>query len=320
MSVPERTTEQVSIQQRWPYEDRDFTPWLADNLHLLGKALDLELKLEQPEFAVGPFSLDILANEVKSGVKVAIENQYDWTDHSHLGQALTYAAGVDARIVIWVVPEFRNEHSKALHWLNKWTKDEIRFYGVEVSLTKTGDSFDEPNLRKVAWPGGWIKKDDQTISPRDQQFQDFFEPLITDLRRTGFAYSARKLYGSSGRSFPSGLHEGIRYAVSIEENNYAWTTLNISMPNIELTKQIFDTMKEDQTQIESSLDADWRWHRHSGYSFSSINVRSDGSIDDPPETLEEIRAWMLDMLPKLKTIFNPRLEKILSELPVTDDE
>ena len=142
MSAPEHTTQKVSIQQRWPHEALDFTPWLADNLHLLGKVLDLDLKLDQTEFQIGSFSLDILAKEGKSGVKVAIENQYDWIDHSHLGQALTYAAGVDARIVIWVVPEFRNEHSKALHWLNNWTKDEIGFYGVEVSLTKTEDSFE----------------------------------------------------------------------------------------------------------------------------------------------------------------------------------
>jgi hypothetical protein len=319
MSAPEHTTQKVSTQQRWPHEALDFTPWLADNLHLLGKVLDLDLKLDQTEFQVGPFALDILAKEGKSGVKVAIENQYDWTDHSHLGQALTYAAGVDARIVIWVVPEFRNEHSKALHWLNNWTKDEIGFYGVEVSLTKTEDSFDEPSFRKVVWPGGWIKRDDQqTISPRAQQFQAFFQPLIVDLGRTGFAYSARQIFDSTGRGYPAGLHDGILYAASLEGTNDAWITLHISMKNNQLTKQIFDTLEEDRTQIESSLDADWHWYRHSGSSFSSINVRSDGSIDDSPENLEEIRAWMLDMLPKLKGVFNPRLERILSELPAED--
>ena len=93
----------------------------------------------------------------------------------------------------------------------------------------------------------------------------------------------------------------------------------ISMENNELTKQIFDTLEEDRAQIECNLDADWHWYRHSGSSFSSINVRSDGSIDDSPENLEEIRAWMLDMLPKLKGVFNPRLERILSELPAEDE-
>ena len=34
--------------------------------------------------------------------------------------------------------------------------------------------------------------------------------------------------------------------------------------------------------------------------------------------LEETRAWMIDILPKLKEIFDPRLEKILKELPADD--
>ena len=48
-------------------------------------------------------------------------------------------------------------------------------------------------------------------------------------------------------------------------------------------------------------------------SFSSISVRRDGSIDDPPEKLEETRVWMLGLLPKFKEIFDQRVAEILSE-------
>ena len=41
----------------------------------------------------------------------------------------------------------------------------------------------------------------------------------------------------------------------------------------------------------------------------------DGSIDDPPERLEEIRAWMVDQLPKLQEVLEPHLERVLKELP-----
>ena len=34
--------EPVSLRQVWPDEARDFTPWLADHLHLLGAELNLE--------------------------------------------------------------------------------------------------------------------------------------------------------------------------------------------------------------------------------------------------------------------------------------
>ena len=36
----------------------------------------------------------------------------------HLGQLLTYAAGLDARIAVWVAPEFLYEHAEALHRLS----------------------------------------------------------------------------------------------------------------------------------------------------------------------------------------------------------
>ena len=78
-------------------------------------------------------------------------------------------------------------------------------------------------------------------------------------------------------------------------------------------------MQTDQDQIESSIDAgpdpEWDWRRYDRFSFASISIRKDGSIDDPPDKLEETRAWMLDLLPKLKKVFDPRLAEILRELP-----
>ena len=154
------TTMQVDVREKWPHEALDFTPWLGKNLDLLGDALGLKLELVQTEAPVGgpPYSCDILAKEVKSGVKVAIENQLEWSDFSHLAQLLTYTAGLDARIAIWIAPEFRYESVQVLNWLNEWTSKEIKFHGVKVSVTKTGDSFDEPSFHEVVWPGGWSKE------------------------------------------------------------------------------------------------------------------------------------------------------------------
>ena len=92
----------------WQHEALDFTPWLARNLHLLGKELGIELELVQREKPVGSLYLDILAREVGTDVLVAIENQLEWTDISHLGQLLTYATkSVMHMIAIWVSPEYQ---------------------------------------------------------------------------------------------------------------------------------------------------------------------------------------------------------------------
>ena len=134
MTTPTEGMEYVDVHKKWQLEALDFTPWLAENLKMLSGALELELELVQREAPVGPFFCDILAKELGSGVQVAIENQLELTDHSHLGQLLTYAAGLDARIAVWVAPDFQYEHAEALHRLNKWTRDGPKFYGVKVSV------------------------------------------------------------------------------------------------------------------------------------------------------------------------------------------
>ena len=140
-------------------------PGSPENLDLLGDALGLKLELVQTEAPVGgpPYSCDILARETNKDVKVAIENQLEWTDFSHLAQTLIYTVGLKARIAIWVATEFRYESAEVLNWLNEWTSNEIEFYGVKVLVTKTGDSFNEPSFHKVVWPGGWSK--DDTLPP-----------------------------------------------------------------------------------------------------------------------------------------------------------
>ncbi len=325
MTTSEEGMEYVDIREKWPHEALNFTPWLARNLDLLSEAVGIKLELVQEEAAVGPFSCDILAKEVDSGLSAAIENQLEWTDHSHLTQLLTYAAGLDARIAIWVAPEFRYEHAATLHWLNEWTPDELRFYGVKVELVNVGDPVLEPRLSTVVSPEGWNEEITQpqgaSISPRSQQFQAFFQPLITELHRAGFANQPTQMFGNNDRAFPSSLNPGIWYVVSLEGNNDAWVTLHIRAEDKDLTKRIFDALKSDQKEIEASItppDQEWRWNRHNANDFSSVNMRKDGSIDDPLEKREETRAWMMVMLPKLKEIFEPRVEKILRDLSSRD--
>jgi len=41
--------KRVSLREAWPDEARHFTPWLADNIDLLGAQLDLRLERVQAE-------------------------------------------------------------------------------------------------------------------------------------------------------------------------------------------------------------------------------------------------------------------------------
>ena len=111
----------VDLRAAYGSEPAGFTPWLAANLDYLSDAIDLNFRFEATEVRAGRNRLDILATANPTpdeSVKVAIENQFGRSDHRHLGQILSYAATLDAKILIWVAEDFTDEHLKALEWLN----------------------------------------------------------------------------------------------------------------------------------------------------------------------------------------------------------
>jgi hypothetical protein len=134
--------EKVDLRLVWDSEAGSFTPWLSEesNIQLLGDTISLELEVEAREKNVGPFRADLLCKDTATGNWVVIENQLDTTDHKHLGQLLTYAAGLNAVTVVWVSANFTEEHRAALDWLNEITDERINFFGLEVELWRIGNS------------------------------------------------------------------------------------------------------------------------------------------------------------------------------------
>ena len=100
---------------------------------MLGNTIGIELELEAQEKAVGPFSADILCKDTSDGSWVLIENQLERTDHTHLGQLLTYAAGLQAVTIVWIALRLTEEHRAALDWLNEITDEKFRFM-TEIDL------------------------------------------------------------------------------------------------------------------------------------------------------------------------------------------
>src|SRR4029077_1332791 len=126
-----------------------------ENLAILADTLGLELELEAQERPVGPFRADILCKDVATDRWVLIENQLERTDHSHLGQLLTYASGLEAVTIVWIAARFTEEHRSTLDWLNKITDESFRFFGLEVELWRIGTSAAAPKFNLVSKPNEW---------------------------------------------------------------------------------------------------------------------------------------------------------------------
>lgn len=149
----------VNLREAWSSESSHFTPWLAqeENLKLLGETIGIELELESQEKEVGPFRADILCKDTTTDNWVLIENQLERTDHSHLGQLLTYAAGLNAVTIVWIAERFTEEHRAALDWLNERTDEKINLFGLEIELWRIGDSPIAPKFNIISQPNDWSR-------------------------------------------------------------------------------------------------------------------------------------------------------------------
>ena len=310
--------EEVDLRNIWQDEAGDFTPWLAEHLDLLGEALHLNLDLVEAEGQVGPFAVDIVA-DTGSGV-VVIENQLQRTDHTHLGQLLTYAAGRDARVLIWITPEFRDEHRAALDWLNHWTPEEIEVYGVEVRAIRIGDSLAAPEFRAVAFPNSWSRgassRTKSAPSESKEQFRAFYQPLIDRAREFGLT-DRRNATGVSYQHIAESAADGdIQYVVQLHSRskNQVSAALDIRATDAKWNKQILDRLQEHRVEIEADLDFEIDWDKPNRGRSQGIRVFGTGSLDDSPERQDEVRKWMLDTVIALKSALDPRLIEIVAEL------
>lgn len=150
----------IDLRDVWTNETSDFTTWLAkeENLKLLGNEIGIKLDLIKRESPVGKYRVDILAQNRDTDEHVIIENQLEDTDHSHLGQLITYSSHYEAKYIIWIIRNMRIEHEKAIQWLNLNFGNDIKIFLVKIELFKIGNSLPAPKFSILSKPFGWTNK------------------------------------------------------------------------------------------------------------------------------------------------------------------
>ncbi len=306
------TLKRLDPRLHWPHEGLNFTPWLASHIDQLGNALGIDLELRSREAAVGSFSLDLLAHDVGQDRVAIIENQLEATDHDHLGKLITYAAGFDAAVVIWICREIREEHRQALDWLNLHTDEKTEFFGVVIEVFQIDGSRPAFNFNPVVFPNDWQKTNKSpsvgATSERSEKYRSFFQALIDELRTTYQFTNAKVGQPQNWYSFSSGT-SGILYSGAFAQQGPS-VQLYIDRDDVTLNKSIFDQLLQQRSAIENAVGAQLSWERLESRRACRVALYREGSIMGSSEECSAIHRWMIEHLLKFKSAFAPHLQSV----------
>jgi hypothetical protein len=307
--------ERIPLRKAWAHEAGEFTPWLAqdDNLQMLAEALGLsELELVATEHPVGDFKVDILCTDGDG--KVIIENQLERTNHGHLGQILTYAAGVGARKVVWLAESFRPEHVAALEFLNQNTTEELDFFAVEVELWKIADSPMAPSFNVVVKPNDWSKTGREgarvaaAASPT-KQLQHRFWMGLTEYSTTHRAHF--RLQTPKARHWHVATLGRSGFILSFTVSTRGGR-LGVELYfDPEDAKAQFQRLQEQRASIEQTIGTALDWQELPDKRACRIVVYGQDGFDLEDESAwPRAFAWMTDLGNRFYDVFRPLVKAL----------
>ena len=288
----------VSAREVWTHEAHNFTPWVLQNVDVLSDLLGMDLVLDVAEHPVGGFSLDLMGRDLSDDSVVIVENQLEQSDHPHLGQILTYAAGTNPKTIVWITTGFRPEHRAALDWLNEHTDPDTRFFGVEIEVVRIGDSAPAPNFRLVAEPNDWEKQVKAAtaagaMTEKSKLYWDFWEQFRSRVVAEHPGWTNRKTSTrDSWYSLPTGTSVASLESVFTQKGLAVQLYFGDADPSINTAR--LEALHAKQDQFEQALGGDAVWDEMTGRKAARVRVTSAfDSVADVHQWPAMI-DWLLD--------------------------
>lgn len=310
--------ETVPLREVWTSEPYSFDPWLTqpDNLQFLAESIGLPgLELVQAQQAVGPFYADLVCKVIDTDQVVLIENQLDQADHRHLGQVLTYAPHVDAKICVWVAEKIRDEHRAAVDWLNRITGEGYSFFGVEVRAVRIGDSLPAPLFEVVAKPNDWSK-----IIPATQPLAGTMsDSASSNLRYWQGLHDRLVQVGGPVRRVTSDLKSATYWApIANSGRAYIWAyrsqgkkpyvVAGVSLYNAG-APEIWQRLKADEAALASAFGEPLKWHSNKiGTAFHVQTMDRPGGGEDDWAAEHE---WLAERMDRFDRLFSARIKQLI---------
>lgn len=303
--------KEVDIRSVWPHEQYDFSKWLADeeNIRALGEEMNLSLTDVDTERFVGSYRCDIICKDELTGKSVLIENQLEQTNHDHLGKIITYASGIDASVVVWIVAKARDEHASAIEWLNKHTDDDLSFFLIEVHAYTIGDSAPAPMFKIVEQPNVFAKtvksiahkgELNETQTNRIQ----FWTQFNDEIEQRGKPFNKRKATSDHWYSVAIGSSQ---CHISIDlVNKEHRIRVGVWVPD---NKELYDCFYEHKDEIEDSAGCNFVWDRLDNKKAAIICTYIPGLNYNKQENYPELMNKIVDLVIVMRSAFTPFINK-----------
>lgn len=303
--------EKVDIRSQWANEEYDFTPWLAkeSNIQILADEIGLDIEVEDTEVYIGSYKADIVAVDGENR-KVIIENQLSKTDHKHLGQLLTYASGIGAKIVIWICTDVTDEHRQAIDWLNEMTIADVSFFACEIQLWRIGDSEPAPKFDVISSPNDWQKTvkssvPTEALSDTKKSHLEFWNALKEYMTEAGTDIRLRTPRPQHWYTMAVGRSKFNLSLTTNTQSKRIGCELYIRGKNAKLA---FSLVKEKQSEIESNLGPlDWQ-ELPEGQDCRIIQFRDGDSKNK--NTWPELHEWLKERSEMFYKTFSPIVKKL----------
>lgn len=296
---------EVDIRDLWKHEQYDFSEWLSkeENIENLNDILGLTLVDISKEAYVGSYRCDIFAKDETTGTKVIIENQLEASNHDHLGKIITYASGLDAKVVVWIVKQAKEEHRSAIEWLNNNTNNELNFFLIELHAYKIDDSNPAPMFEVIEKPNGFIKNtkainNQDNLKKSQSERLEFWNKFNEVVEQNGKPFNIRKATTDHWYDVALGTSEAHISINLVNKSSYVVIDVYIND-----NKELFDKLMDKKDIIESELGFKLVWDRLDNGKASRIKYRIKGLNFDDHSNYEELMKEIIDKVIIMRSVF-----------------
>ena len=308
--------ESVDVRKLWVHEQYDFSAWLAKeaNLSILVETLGISFTDVETEKFVGSYRCDIVAKDDNNKDKIVIiENQLERSDHDHLGKIITYASGLDASTIIWIVTNARTEHKSAIEWLNNNTISNITFFLIELKAYRIGDSLPAPKFEIAEMPNDFVKNantksGDKILNRSKAARYDFWTRLIeyssNSVESMLSILKNRKANTDDWMSVSIGTSKA-HLEIKLSDKDHCIRIVLYISDDKELY-YLLENMKED---IEKDAEHPLIWRNFDSLKKSEIIFEIPGLNFDDDSNYDDLMRDTLENIVRLKDIYIKYLKK-----------